>query len=233
LFNRFFWVLGCLVLLSGCSLVDRQGAPELLDLKTDRGGEPSVGRGQLVKITLVTSDPDNDELDFRWTASGGVFTATQRDTFIDLFQDSVSVTWKAPLVPGTYELFLEVSDGKSETLTTSSLRIGVTQAPPTALVLAEPFFEYGDSLRIVLDGTGSLDPDGDNLTYFWRQLGGPRVALENQQSASPAFQALAPADYVFELRVADFVDGQGDSSNVVQVRVRVNDRGGRVVVSGP
>ena len=71
LFNRLILLLGCLVLLSGCSLVDRQGAPELLDLKTDRGGEPSVGRGQLVKITVFADDPDNDELDFRWTASGG------------------------------------------------------------------------------------------------------------------------------------------------------------------
>ncbi len=232
MFKRLLLVFGSLVLLSGCSLVDRQGAPELLDLKTDRGNDPSVGRGQQVKITIVTNDPDNDELDFRWIASGGTFTATQRDTFVDLFQDSVSVTWKAPLIPGSYELFLEVSDGQSEKLTTSSVRISVTQAPPTALVLTDPFFEYGDSVRIVLDGTGSLDPDGDNLTYIWRQLGGPVVTLENTQSAAPSFQALAPADYVFELQVIDLVEGEGDSSNVAQVLVRINDRGGRVT-QGP
>lgn len=212
-------------------MVDRQGPPELLDLKTDRGSEPAVGRGQEVKITIVTDDPDNDELDFRWIASGGTFTATRRDTFVDLFQDSVSVTWKAPIVTGVYELFLEVGDGKSETLTTSTLRISVTQAPPTAVVQIDPFFVYNDSLRIVLDGTGSADPDGDALTYVWRQLGGPRVSLENISSASPSFQALAPADYVFELQVADIVEGEGDSSNVAQVRLRVNDRGG--ISSGP
>jgi hypothetical protein len=228
LYIRWILALGYLALLSGCSFIDRQGAPELLDLKTDRGSDPSVGRGQEVRITIVTNDPDNDELDFKWIASGGVFTASQRDTFIDLFQDSVSVTWKSPLIPGSYELFLEISDGQSEKVTSSSLRISVTQAPPTALVVADPFFEYGDSLRIVLDGTGSLDPDGDKLTYIWRQLGGPTVSLENNQSASPSFQALAPADYVFQLQVADFVEGQGDSSNVVQLRFRINDRGGRV-----
>lgn len=225
-------MFGCLVLLAGCSLIDRQGTPELLDLKTDRGSDPSVGRGQEVRITIVTDDPDNDELDFLWTASGGTFTATQRDTFFDLFQDSASVTWKAPLAPGTYELFLEVSDGQTEKITTSSLRIGVTQAPPTALFTIDPFFEYRDSLNIVLDGTGSVDPDGDKLTYVWRQLQGPTVALQNLQSASPSFLALAPADYAFELQVIDLVDGEGDSSNVVQVEVRVNDRGGRVV-AGP
>lgn len=229
--TRLILVLGCLVLLAGCSLVDRQGPPELLDLKTDRGSDPSVGRGQQVKITIVTDDPDNDELDFRWIASGGIFTGTQRDTFVDLFQDSVSVTWKAPVVTGVYELFLEISDGKSETVASSSLRIAVTQAPPTALVTVDPFFAYNDSLKIVLDGTGSVDPDGDALTYDWQQLSGPTVALENNESASPSFVALAPADYVFALRVADFVDGEGDSSNVVQVQLRVNDRGG--IVAGP
>lgn len=228
LVTRWFCLFGCLFFLAGCSLLDRQGVPEIMDLKTDRGADPSVGRGQEVRITILTNDPDNDELDFRWIASGGTFTSTQRDTFIDLFQDSVSVTWKAPVTPGLYELFLEVSDGKTEKLATSSLRITVTQAPPTASLVAEPFFEYGDSLEIVLDGTGSADPDGDRLTYFWRQVRGPTVPLQNAQSASPSFLALAPADYVFELQVADLVDGLGDSSNVVQVQLRVNDRQGRV-----
>ena len=101
--------------------------------------------------------------------------------------------------------------GKPKKVTTSSLRIGVTQAPPTAALVIDPFFEYRDSLNIVLDGTGSLDPDGDKLTYVWRQLQGPTVTFQNLQSASPSFLALAPADYIFELQVLDLVEGEGDS----------------------
>ena len=91
--------------LAGCTVIDRQQAPELLDLRTDRGAEPSVGRRQEVRITIVTDDPDNDELDFRWIASGGEFTASRQDTLIDLFQDSVTVVWKAPGEPGIMNCF--------------------------------------------------------------------------------------------------------------------------------
>lgn len=220
-------IIACICLFCGCSVLDRQQSPKLLDLRTDRGSEPSVGRGQEVHITIVTDDPDNDELDFRWIASGGVFAATRQDTLIDLFQDSVTVVWQAPLEPGIYELFLELGDGQSETLVTSGVRIAVTQAPPVAAVGPDRVINFHDTLRVVLDGTGSSDPDQDALMYFWTQIGGPHVGLQNSNSPSPEFQAIAPADYIFELRVADLVEGIGDTSDVVVVRVRVRDRNDR------
>jgi len=225
--GRLAVVLGCLLWLSGCSFLDRQQPPELLDLRTDRGTDPSVGRGQEVNITIVTDDPDNDELDFRWVASGGTFKATQRDTFVNLFQDSVTVVWRAPVEVGTYELFLEVSDGQSEKLVTSGVRIAVTQAPPVAAVGPDRVLDFVDTLRVTLDGTGSTDPDGDRLGYTWTQIGGPRVGLEDRNTPSPTFRALAPGDYIFTLQVSDLVDEVGDVSNVVTVRVRVTDRNGR------
>jgi OOP family OmpA-OmpF porin len=43
---------------------------------------------------------------------------------------------------------------------------------------------------IVLDGTGSLDPDpGDTLAYEWIQTGGPPVTLENRLTPTPSFVA--------------------------------------------
>jgi len=229
--SRSTQVLGLIFLFAlwfgGCSLLDRQQSPKLLDLRTDRGSEPSVGRGQEVRITIVTDDPDSDELDFRWIATGGEFTSSRQDTLIDLFQDSVTVVWKAPIEAGVYELFLEVGDGQSEQLVTSGVRVAVTQVPPVAAVGPDREVDLNDSLRVILDGTESLDPDQDALMYFWQQLAGPRVGLQNSNSPSPEFEALAPADYIFELRVADLVDGVGDTSNVVVVKVRVTDRNGR------
>lgn len=225
--RRFYWCLIGIFFFSGCSFLDRQKEPELLEVRTDRGSDPSVGRGQEVRVTIFTDDPDNDELDFRWIASGGTFTATRRDTIIDLFQDSVTVVWKAPLDPGVYELFLELSDGKAGTLITSGVRIAVTQVPPVVSLGPDLVLDYGDSLRVKLDGSGSLDPDGDPLTYEWKQVGGPTIALLDGNGAIPSFQALAPADYFFTLRVKDFVDGVGDSSDVATLRVRISDRNGR------
>ncbi len=224
----FYWLLLGAMFFAGCSFLDRQQEPALLDVRTDRGADPSVGRGQEVRITIVTDDPDNDELDFRWIATGGTFSATRRDTIIDLFQDSVTVVWKAPLDPGVYELFLELGDGNSEKLVTSGLRIAVTQTLPVANVGPNLVFDYGDSLRVKLDGSGSLDADGDQLTYIWKQVGGPTVELFDGSGALPSFRAIAPADYYFTLQVADLVEGVGDSSDVVILKVRVSDRKGRL-----
>ena len=215
-------------MLMGCSLLDRQGEPQILDLRSDRGSSPSVGRKHRVRITLVTDDPDSDELDYRWIATGGLFEGSRRDTLIDLFQDSVTVVWEAPEEVGTYDLSVEVSDGKAEGVAVSALRITVTQGPPLANAGVDRFLAYVDTLRVVLNGTGSNDPDGDELRYRWEQLGGPLVVF-SQDSASPEFLAAAPADYVFVLRVTDDVATSvgavtGDPDTIA---VRVSDRGGR------
>ena len=95
---RWIVFLGLLIAVCSCSVLDRQGEPEILELRTDLG--PSVGRGRKVNITIVTRDPDNDELDFRWIATGGAFTSNKQDTLTDLFQDSVTVAWEAPVEVG-------------------------------------------------------------------------------------------------------------------------------------
>ncbi len=216
-----------MVCLIGCSVLDRQGDPQILDLKTDR--EPEVGRRQKVRITLVSDDPDNDELDFRWIATGGQFEKSGQDTLIDLFQDSVSVVWVAPSEVGSYDLTVEVGDGRSGTVATSALRILVTQAAPTADAGMSRLVAYNDTLEIVLDGTGSFDPDEDLLRFRWDQISGPRVALQPSEGEAPTFRASAPGDYVFLLSVRDDVaDTTGAlTSDTDVVTIRVTDRGGR------
>lgn len=224
---RWTIILSSLVLLIGCSLLDREQGPKILDFHTDFGPDPSVGRGRKVQITLITDDSDNDELDFRWITTGGKFVLNNRDTLIDLFQDSITVAWEAPAVVGIYELFGEVSDGRSGEVEGVTLRISVTQRKPIAHAGDDRFFAYSDTLSVMLDGLGSNDPDGDDLRYVWRQVEGPRVGFETSKS-NPGFRAIAPADFIFELRVSDdLAPGIGDTSEVVTVRIRVSDRGGR------
>ena len=215
--------------LAGCSLLDRQKAPQILEVRTDQDVYESVGRGKKVRISMVTDDPDNDELDYLWVASGGVFEQSGLDTLVDLFQDSVTVIWRAPGAVGVYDLIVEVSDGKSGTSTTSTLQIFVTQAGPTADAGGDQIVAYGDTLEVVLDGTSSSDPDRDDLRYVWEQIGGPGVTLTSSATGTPSFGAVAPADYVFVLKVRDDIaDTTGSvTSETDTVIVRVNDRGGR------
>jgi len=58
--------------------------------------------------------------------------------------------------------------------------------------------------QVVLDGTGSSDPEGDSIViYRWTQLGGSPVVLANADTATPSFVAENNQTYVFQLIVED------------------------------
>jgi LmbE family N-acetylglucosaminyl deacetylase len=80
----------------------------------------------------------------------------------------------------------------------------------------------GRGARVTLDGSASLDPDGDALSYQWEETGEPSVTLADTTTARPSFKVPNDADdgaaLVFELRVGD-----GTSTSVADaVTVRVD-----------
>jgi len=56
--------------------------------------------------------------------------------------------------------------------------------------------------EVVLDGSGSFDPEGEKLAYRWRQVAGPAVELKDAQTPWPRFTPTGPGRYEFELVVA-------------------------------
>jgi hypothetical protein len=56
--------------------------------------------------------------------------------------------------------------------------------------------------EVVLDGSGSFDPEGEELAYRWRQVGGPEVELKGADTPWPRFTPTGPGRYEFELVVA-------------------------------
>ena len=66
--------------------------------------------------------------------------------------------------------------------------------------------------------------------YEWRQIGGPGVNLnsESRYDSTPEFAAVAPADYLFVLTVADdSLSAEAADTSQAVVRIRVTDRVGR------
>ena len=59
------------------------------------------------------------------------------------------------------------------------------------------------AVKVVLDAGTSFDPDGDNLTFEWRQVQGQPVVLYEAASARPFFYAVKPGTYAFTVRAFD------------------------------
>jgi hypothetical protein len=67
---------------------------------------------------------------------------------------------------------------------------------------------------VQLDASGSSDPDNDPLTYSWLQIGGPAAVLNNDETATPTFQAPGTTSKLtFEVTVSDD-EGRSDTDTV-------------------
>jgi len=80
-------------------------------------------------------------------------------------------------------------------------RNGLSNAPPVAD--AGPDQQVYRNVAVILDGSGSYDPDGDPLTYRWSQVTGTPVTLNGTQSPETSFVSSEPGGLEFRLAVRD------------------------------
>lgn len=121
-----------------------------------------------------------------------------------------TLTARGPRNTATEQLFVKVNDPTPPP---------PPNRPPTIIVNVPDSFDTLDREHI-LDASGSFDPDGDSLTYQWRQVG-----VNNQNNAA-IITATSPTtrvqlqgifgDYIFELTVTD---SKGASSTKT-IRIR-------------
>ena len=114
------------------------------------------------------------------------------------------------------------------TIETITVRYNFINSPPVADAGPAQLVEVitttpTDSLfievaQVILDGSGSSDPNSDNLTYSWAQTGGPVNLGTIGSSVNPTINILGEPNvhiegtYTFELVVTD--DGTGNLSSL-------------------
>ena len=166
-----------------------------------------------------SSDPDNDELTYRW------LIVSQPENSTATLDDGTKVNPSfSPDLPGNYVVQLIVNDGVFDS------------APDTVNIAAEapannkPVANAGDdqtvniNANVGLSGAASTDADGDSLSYRWSFVSlpnGSSVSLFNNTTVSPSFTPDVEGSYVVQLIVNDGkVDS--DADNVVIEAINPN-----------
>jgi hypothetical protein len=186
----------------------------------DAGMNQSVLTGSTIHLTGVGSkDPEGDVLTYEWEIG------SKPDGSLASLSNSTSMDPSfVPDKDGKYIVQLTVSDGKASSIPDT---VTITALTPNAAPTADAGKDQTAVSRntdILLDGTGSSDPEGDSLTYHWSivsQPPGSVSSLKNEKPEAPTIKADQEGIFVFELWVEDPYNVSNKDTVVVTV---VNDR---------
>jgi Tol biopolymer transport system component/PKD repeat protein len=155
----------------------------------------NVRLGESVALQGTASD-DSGEPTVRWRGEG-----------LDALSDTtVSTPVFTPAAAQVYEFFFVAIDAEGQESEAVRVQIAVSQSDnnaPEADAGDDVLVHLGDG-AIGLDGSDSIDPDGDGLSYNWTQIDGPEtVDLSQDETATPSFVATTIGVYRFALEVND------------------------------
>ncbi len=204
---------GCLGVANMEELKTQLGAnddepPALPEARAQAAPEDALV-GEIVRFSAAAStDPAGAGLEVVWTFGDGA-TATGVEvthTYVDV---------------GVYPVTATVTDtrGRSDT---ANLQVAVSsgnQAPEATFVVEAPAAPgVGD--EVVLDASGSSDPDGDALTFSW-SLGDGTTA--SGESVTHTYDA--PGAFLVELMAQDPSGAEDSASRIVAVELHRVERG--------
>ena len=121
---------------------------------------------------------------------------------------------------------VNIHDQESQSTLKQQPQLSSSENQTTIATNKSPIADAGQSQEahegavVLLNGSKSYDPDGNPITFLWRQIGGQAVNLDNETSNLPSFTAPTTIstnkEMIFELTVKDN-KGVKDSSTVTVV----------------
>ena len=178
--------------------------PPVLDPIGDKSADA------FVTLSFTTTATDNND-QIEDTPSFSVAPALPPGATYDTNSGHFSWT-PTPSDVGTYTLTFSASDGHASSSETITITVNANNHPPVA-VAGGPY-NGGAGLPIQFNGTGSSDPDGNNLTYSW-DFGDGGTAT----GATPTHTYAFPNNYLATLTVTDDGSPSLSDSDVASVSV--------------
>lgn len=179
------------------------------------GPDVTINHATIVNLDGSGSqDPDGDSLDFLWSLDG-----------VEIGTGATASV--GPFEPGTYTIVMTVTDPLGASAT-DSLVVTVVNDPPVANAGSDQ--TVASSSAVLLDGSGSSDPEGESLTFAW-SLGGQQIA----SGPTPTIGPFGPGVYTIALIVTDSRGASATDSLVLTVTntAPLADAGPDLSVQGP
>lgn len=163
----------------------------------------SVNIGQEAAVSAAgSSDPDGGALEYSW-----ILVSRPTNSFTEPV-DRLTVTSKiTPDLAGDYVMRVRVTDDDGDfafgEITITAGGGNSNNETPTANA-GPPVYDAQIGVQYVLDGSGSSDPEGRPLSYFWsvdQTPNGSNVSLSNANVVNPAVVLDLEGDYTFRLVV--------------------------------
>ena len=188
--------------------------------KAKKNKEPVANAGEDITVTVGTTvqidgsdstDSNGDELSYLWKV-----LSKPKNSQSDLVPDEIisSVTNLYIDIAGTYEVELVVNDGKLDS-EPEVVIISTVNSLPVADSGIDTIAQAGT--KITLDGSQSIDTDGNRLSYQWALISKPDSSEATIENAGRVFSQLnvdKPGVYINQLIVKDG-EGEGEPDNVV------------------
>jgi hypothetical protein len=189
--------------------------PPVADAGSDGSGPVGVA---FTVDGSASRDPDGDPITYQWN-----FSSRPSGSTSTIANATRSTAQFLPDVPGQFVLSLAVSDGLATGTDEVVIEAVSDNEGPVANAGADQKVTAGDT--VMLDGSGSSDPDGDVLQFTWTMTtrpGGSAASLQRSTSANPTFTADVIGLYEISLTVSD----GNDTSAPDSVRVTAADGDG-------
>ena len=172
------------------------------------GGQYSGMIGENIQLDGSASyDPDDNPLSYEWDVDD--------DGTYDLTGSIVNVTYYEA---GTFNVVLKVSDGQYSDTDTATVTISSPSPPPTndpPVADADGPYECYVNTGVLLDASGSYDPDGSIDSYKW-DIDNDGVWDVFGESVNVTFHTVGT--FTVKLNVTDDDGASAEDTTVVTVR---------------
>ena len=194
----------------------------------DAGPDQTVSQNVFVNLEGSGTDPEDTKLRFQWSQKSGSQVTLYQRSFEDVY-------FVSPFIDGdsadlVFGLRVTDSDGNFDT-DDVTITVSKQNHPPKAN--AGPDRKIISDSQVTVTGFG-VDPDGDEITYSWKQISGDKVSFDGSEArisfTAPTVTSGETKRVILQLTVTDTVE-QSDTDRLTLIVVPENNK--PIVDAGP